>query len=43
LEGLTAGSPLTAEQVAALQRHATGWAQLLEGLQALVVATGLVP
>ena len=42
LAGLTAGQPLTAEQVAAIGRHANGWVQLLEALGALATAAGIV-
>ena len=42
LAGLTAGQPLTAEQVAAIGRHANGWVQLLDALGALATATGIV-
>jgi hypothetical protein len=40
---LTAGAALTADQVTALQNQANGWITMLEGLSALVTATGVVP
>ena len=42
IAGIKAGTPLTATEVAALQRHAVGWVTLLKGLKALTVATGIV-
>ena len=42
IAGMVAGQPLTSEQVAAIQRHAAGWPQLLEVLGAIVTAAGLI-
>lgn len=41
LSTLTAGQTLTAAQVAAVQRHASGWPQLLQALDVVVKAAGL--
>lgn len=38
--GITAGQPLTAEQVTALANHANGWVTLLQALQTLTAALG---
>ncbi len=43
IAAMTAGQPPTAEQIAALARHATGWVQLLDALGTLATATGVVP
>lgn len=42
INAITPGAPLTAEQVAALGRHANGWPELLQGVLTLAQAAGLV-
>lgn len=41
INAITPGAPLTAEQVAALGRHANGWPELLQGVLTLATAAGL--
>ena len=41
IASMVAGQAPTAEQIAALTRHANGWVTLLEGLSALVTALGM--
>ena len=43
IAAMTPGSPPTADQIAALARHATGWVALLDALGTLATATGVVP